>query len=452
MRALSFFSSVSARASLIAACTLSARSALANPMDAFGFGSRGAAMGNAVSADVTDPSANYYNPAGLARSKPLDLEVGYLHAFHALELNGKRSKVDDVGGMVIGLGTGGKVLKIPFGFGLGVHLPDARLSRVRALRQEEPRWEMYDNRNQRIYLAANLAIAPTDWLEIGGGFTFMSSTEGRLDITGYANILDVTSSQLRHEVDASLTAVRYPQIGARVRLAKGVHLAAVYRGQFQLDLALKARLYGDIMGLTTAYYALEATSVNAFLPRQIVLGASWEVSRRLKVNYDLTWIDWSSYVSPVAKLDVALDIPTPQGGWPGGITPPALPAPLKIVPLRLRDRLVPHLGAEWIAREAVRYDVLLRGGYEYAGSPIPKQSGSTNFIDRDRHTFTAGAGLRVRPRSRVLPKELRFDANFGFSWLPEGTVEKADPSDYVGDYTARGHLYHFGVILGAGFE
>ena len=65
---------------------------------------------------------------------------------------------------------------VPFAFGFAFHLPDDRLSRVEALPQTAPRWELYDNRNQRLYLAANLALSPWPWLQIGGGVSFMSST------------------------------------------------------------------------------------------------------------------------------------------------------------------------------------------------------------------------------------------------------------------------------------
>ena len=43
-------------------------SAAAQPIDTFGMGSRSIAMGGAVTADVEDFTANYYNPAGLARA------------------------------------------------------------------------------------------------------------------------------------------------------------------------------------------------------------------------------------------------------------------------------------------------------------------------------------------------------------------------------------------------
>jgi long-chain fatty acid transport protein len=429
-----------------------ARSAAANPMDAFGFGSRGPAMGNAVSADVVDASAGYYNPAGLARAPGIELSVGYFRASHYLKTNGTDNQVDPVSGLVGGIVLPGKILGIPVAFGVAVHLPDDRISRVRALRQEQPRWELYDNRNQRLFLAANLAISPWPWLQLGGGVSFMSSTAGRLDITGSANIFNATQSQLRHEVDAYLTAVRYPQAGARVELSKRAALALVYRGEFRLELDLRARLEGDLSQLTTAYYALAAYSVNAFLPQQVVFGGSFLPHDRVRVNADLTWVNWGAYIPPVASLTAALDIPPPQGGWPPGITPPSQPTPTTIVKPPFRDRIVPHVGVEVKALELPNWQVDLRGGWEWARTPIGLQDGVTNYVDRDRHTFSLGAGVRLIAPGKLLPGELRLDVHTTFSWLPTTLTTKRDPADLVGDYSAGGTIWSGGANLTVSFR
>lgn len=434
------------------ACALTTPLARANPLDTFGFGSRETALSGACSADVSDFSANYYNPAGLARAKGLEIAVGYFHVTHVLMTNGQNNEVDPVRGLSGGLVAPGKILGVPFAFGLGLHLPDDRISRVRALRQEQPRWELYDNRNQRLYLAANVAISPFSWLQIGGGLSFMSSTEGRLDITGSANLFKPADSELRHEVDADLTAVRYPQLGARVALSDRAALAIVYRGQFSLALDLKARLAGDLSGITTAYYALSESSINAFLPQQVTVGGSYVITPRLRANVDFTWINWSAYVAPVARLDVTLDIPPPAGGWPAGITPPSVPAPIHVVPLVMADRVVPHVGVEWEPVWRERWGVAVRAGYEFQKSPVAKQTGPTNYIDRDRHTVTAGAGVRVSDVLRVLPGDVRLDAHVGLSVLPTETTTKANPADFVGDYTAGGQIWNVGSTLTVGFR
>ena len=103
--------------------------------------------------------------------------------------------------------------------------------------------------------------------------------------------------------------------GATVHLSDRVSLAAVYRGEFSLELDLDATLKGDLSGLTSAYYALESYSINAFLPRQVVAGSSFVITPDLRANFDLTWVNFSAYRSPVADVKVALDIPPPPSGW-----------------------------------------------------------------------------------------------------------------------------------------
>jgi long-chain fatty acid transport protein len=437
--------------SCFAASALASGGARANPLDTFGFGSRETALAGAVSADVQGFASAYYNPAALARSKSLDLSIGYFRADHALETNGNDNHVDPVKGLVGGFVLPGELFGLPLAFGLALHLPDERISRVRALRQEQPRWELYDNRNQRLYLAANLAVSPWPWLQFGGGLSFMSSTKGRLDIGGSANIFRPDDSQLRHEVDADLTAVRYPQLGIRAQLGKRVALAAVYRGEFKLRLDLTAYLHGDISGLTTAIYRLETHSVNNFLPQQVVVGGAWSVTDDVKAMADLTWVNWSAYIPPVASLDVLLDIPAPAGGWPPTITPPTAPAPARVVPLVLYDRIVPRIGVEWRALHVGRWEAFARGGYEYAKSPIAPQVGVTNYIDRDRHSGSLGVGVKLNEPFEELAGNVRLDVHAQYSQLVSEVTRKADPADLVGDYSAGGHVWSFGATLGVGF-
>ena len=441
-----------ALALLAGALAVAPRIAHANPPDTYGFGSRETAMGNAVAAETRGVAANYYNPAALARSRGLEVSIGYFRANHYLEMNGRDNGVDPVKGINAGLVAPGRLFGIPFAFGLGLHLPDDRISRVRALRQEQPRWELYDNRNQRLYLAANLAIEPFPWLQIGGGLSFMSSTQGRLSISGAANVLQPDESQLRHEVDADLTAIRYPQAGIRIILSDDVALAAVYRGEFQLGLDLNAHLQGDIVGLTTALYDLETHSVNNFLPQQLVFGGSWKLAKDVRGTFDATWINWSAYVPPVARLDVLLDIPPPSGGWPSTITPPTTPAATRIVSLRIHDRIIPHFGAEWRAYNSRRLEGFVRGGYEISKTPIEPQTGLTNYVDRDRHTASLGLGVTARHLAKELPASLSLDAHAAISELIEDTTKKASAADLVGDYSARGFIVNLGLTLSIAFD
>lgn len=445
------------------AIVLAASTASANPLDPFGFGSRETAMGSAVSADVSDFSACYYNPAGLAKAHGFELSIGYFRADHFLYMNGQNNGVDPVKGMVGGAVVPGKVFDLPFAIGVGFHVPDDRLTRVRALPQDQPRWEMYDNRNQRLWFGVDAAISPLPWLQLGGGVTFMAATIATLDISGDVDIFKPYDSSLRHQVNADLTMVAYPDFGARIELSKAMALAVVYRGQFKLDLNVNANVNAGVgVGaasstpgvsgdLTNLRIALATDTIDSFLPQQVVVGWSWKLSDDLKTNVDLTWVNWSAYIPPVTQLQTTLDVPPPKGGWPAGIKPPTPPAPVSIIPIQIEDRLVPHIGAEWRAFSRPSWQGFLRGGYEYDKSPIGAQTGQTNYVDRDRHAFSAGVGLRLLHPATVLPGDVRFDVHAQLSVLPTETTLKTDPSDLVGDYTAGGHIWNVGATATVGF-
>src|SRR5262245_50967075 len=105
----------------------------ANPIDAFGFGSRGPAMGSAVSAASEDASANYYNPAGLVRGRDLRIDIGYRYAKPQARINGQDLGVDASSGFALGLAAPGHIGPFRFAFGVALWLPDARLTRLRSL-------------------------------------------------------------------------------------------------------------------------------------------------------------------------------------------------------------------------------------------------------------------------------------------------------------------------------
>jgi long-chain fatty acid transport protein len=431
--------------------------ARANPLDAFGFGSRGTAMGGAAAADVSDFSASYYNPAGLAKARGFEMSIGYFRADHFLSMNGLSSGVDPVKGVVGGAVVPGKVYGLPFAIGVGLHLPDDRLTRVRALAQDQPRWELYDNRNQRLWFGVNAAISPFPWLQIGGGVTFMAATLATLDISGHIDLIEPTDSSLRHQVQADLKSVTYPDFGARVEITKSFAMALVYRGQFGLDLNVKANVKAGIGAgaagdITTLALGLQTDTIDSFLPQQMVLGGSWKVTDDLRANLDVTWVNWGAYVPPVTQIETQLSVPLPPGTTlPGGIMAPTTPAPTVVTPLSIHDTFVPHVGVEWRALARPTWEGFVRGGYEYDRSPIGAQTGTTNYVDRDRHAISAGLGVRLIAPGQLLPGDVRFDVHSQLSVLPTQTTTKNDPSDLVGAYTAGGHIWNVGMMATVGF-
>jgi hypothetical protein len=122
-----------------------------------------------------------------------------------------------------------------------------------------------------------------------------------------------------------------------------------------------------------------------------------------------------------------------------------------LLPIAISDVVVPHVGVEWRAIKRPSWEGFVRGGYEYQKSPIGAQTGPTNYVDRDRHSMSAGLGLRLIAPGAVLPGDVRFDAHAQLSVLPSDTTTKTDASDPVGDYTAGGHIWNVGLMATVGF-
>ena len=439
------------RACLAVAALLWALPAAASPADTFGLGARSAAMGSAVSADVRDFSANYYNPSGLALARGLDLTAGYSYAAHALEMNGKDSRVDPVRGIVGGIVAPGSIGFLPFAFGIATFLPDDRLSRARASRQEDPRWVLYDNRTQLIFISANIAIRPFEWLSVGGGMTYLAATRGSFGISGTAVLASEYDSQLRHEVDADLTTQRYPEFGVTVRPHDRLDLAAVYRHEAAIELDIDAELASTVdasLAKVPARYALESHTVNAFIPRQVVIGESYRPVDELSINLDLKWVQWSAFKSPVSRSSTTLEVDVP----PGLIELPPNPKPTRVEDPGFSDRIVPELGIEYRLAVTPDLTVPLRAGYIYEHSPVPPQTGLTNYVDTDRHVLSVGSGVVLREVGAVLPGNVRFDTYAQLSILPTRITLKDSPADYVGDYRARGTILNVGASVSVGFE
>ncbi|MFT3772074.1 MAG: hypothetical protein QM820_42250 [Minicystis sp.] len=450
--------------SLALSLALLAPAARANEADTYGLGSRSTAMGSAVVADATDFSANYYNPAGLVGARGPSLSIGYVYAWNKLAMNGQDNGVANVHGLVGGLALPGKLFGVPFAFGVALYMPDAGISRIKALRQETPRWALYDERASIIFLAANLAVRPVRWLEIGGGVAFLASTRGRFEITGTADILAPYDSKLRHEVDADLASVRYPQVGARILIDGFGAVGLAYRGQTKIQLSLDAHLAGSVVFGNLSIpllYDLSSRTANAFLPQQFVLGVSFSRVKNLKVNADFTFVNWAAYESPTAITSTDLQVQLPPGV---PITLPPNPKPVTVIPPAFVNRLVPRLGVEYIVpaaggwrrldgedfdRRAV--EIPIRAGYVFERSPVPPQTGITNFVDADRHTLSFGTGITLNAPGSVLRGSLSLDLHAQYAILPERLTRKDNPADFVGSFRAGGSMLGLGATMTAVF-
>lgn len=411
-------------------------SALANPLDELGFGAKAIALGGAATTFADDFSATYYNPAGLASSDALRLELGYAYNRPSLRLNDEDLGVDLTRGLQGGLVIPGRIFERRIAFGLGLFLPDERISRIRALPQGQPRFVLYDNRPQRLVISIAAGFEILEGLYVGAGMTFLSNTEGVLDIKGIVSASDVERTTLFSAVDVRLTAVRYVNAGILYQLGDNWRFGLSFRDEFSLELDLDVRVSGDVtlsaedlVLVEDGLFALKALNHNLFSPRQLILGVGYR-GDGWSVSFDLGWLQWSRFPPPTSTIEIELDL---------GALEFELPESDKPVDPNFSDIFVPRVGGEYQVFDSPYVDLVVRAGYFYQPSPAPAQSGLTNYVDSDRHGLCGGLGASFKVFESVLPRPIEIDLAGLFIVLEQRTYDKSDAADPVGDYVASGN-------------
>lgn len=433
-------------AAVLAALALATlpRAAHANPLDMFGFGARAGGMAGAQTAATNDVGANHANPAALAAARAIEIDFGSQLARPRLEMNGGDQKVDDAFGWTLGLVVPGKVLGHAVAFGIATYVPDAHVTRTRALPAQLPRWVMYDNRPQRLFLGFNVAFALGSRVLVGGGVGFMARLVGDLNLVGRVGFPTPDDSELALDIDVNLRSIRYPQLGVLVHATPWLDVGAVYRGGFTLKIDQTLRIDGDVGAsgaepiVDDGFLSLHSVSLDHFQPTQIAVGFAARLTSRFLLAGDVTWQRWSVFENPAANIDLELDL---KDFNEQVMIPDALPLPGSF----FHDIFVPRLGAEVLVARGAHTTWRARGGYAYEPSPVPEQQGETNFIDNDKHTFTLGAGVEVAKVSSILLEPFFVDVSAGMTVLPAREHRKIRAADPVGDIEARGVVWQLAI-------
>ncbi len=417
--------------------------AYANPADVIGLGARAIAMGGAQVASVDDSTAGYYNPARLASNDDIHIDVGYQMAVPRVGANGELFPVDRSEGIAAGLAVPGRVLGKRIAIGASLFVPDQQVTRTRTLPADRPRFLAYDNRPQRLLLAAVAAYEVTDGLQIGAGVAYMASTNGTVELQGLVGFPNTELSDLDLSIDVDVKTIRYPHAGIAWRAHPRLLLGASYRGGFRLVIDQTVKVRGDI-GLPEnpviedGRLDLRSVSQDLFQPMQITVGGAFQATPCLLVALDLVYQRWSVYDNPTAHIDLELDVKDFNDLV-------MIPPPRQLEIPNLRDIVVPRAGVEWRGAPGPRR-WSARGGYAFEMAVAPEQKGESNFIDNHKHTVSLGGGLEWRGIGDVIQKPVSLDAFVSFTYLQPRDHHKLSPIDPVGDYTASGHAFAAGLM------
>jgi long-chain fatty acid transport protein len=327
-------------------------------------GARAMARSSAFTAQADDPSAVYYNPAGIAQPHAAGILVGttiiYPHADYQPAATGAPAEEREryyVSPHVYVVQPLGPRVTVGVGalapFGLSTKWPA----------DWDGRFQVIDATIRVSTLNPVLAWQPSPWLMVGGGVHYSSvklqerralnlapfPAEGVVSLRGDGRALGYNGGLL-------VTPSPRWQFGASYRSRTNVEV-----NDGQADFTVPPPFATT---LTDGPVRTELT-----LPPSVRTGVLFRPTPDWSVELDVTWTGWST----IDRLEIQF-----ANGLPSDVTT-----------LGWRDAMAYSLGVEY------RYSpsLCLRGGYIYDLTPIPDEKANPLIPDADRHGVSVGVGM-----------------------------------------------------------
>lgn len=187
-----------------------------------------------------------------------------------------------------------------------------------------------------------------------------------------------------------------------------------YRGKIYLDdLNSAGSNYAAIFGGSS--YETEISSENT-LPQSVVFGYSYLPNEKWTFNTDIEWMDWSSVEQEKIVYEFEQD-PTRLAVLNAG----------NPIDRDWHSTISVSTGVEYKATDRLR----LRTGYYYHQTPIPEATLDTSLPDSDSHSITFGAGYDI---SKDLTVDVAYSAMFFNDRKVDNTVGNSSGSSIDGRY------------------
>jgi len=422
---------------LTAACTI----ASANPYDIFGNGGRANGMGWAYTAVADDVSACYYNPAGLAQIKRLQLEIGYVYAEPHMFIDGQDVGVDKNKGIYIGLGVSSKIMERRFTIGADLFVPDQHIMRFLMLPPTKPLFVQYTNRSHVLAAVVCGGLEIFKWLYLGGGASFMGDNYGGVNFT--ISERESTTGSLESDIGS----VFEPIYGILIKPLPTLNVGFTYREKIEVDLELPNVIQipeimvfeeNSISIISPSKLTLLATSYSHFSPTQYDFGISWRPFNFWLLSLDLNYALYSEFSNPSPYTYVEL-----EGGL--GELFPIEESPYPPDP-KFEDILITSFGTEFRPLSRKYIDIDLRAGYTYRPTPVTDYSTTLNFVDSNEHIISTGLGLTFKNLLKILPRPLSLDLYYKHHILERRKI-KRPVWDAIGNFEISGFIPHAGAVL-----
>jgi len=335
-------------------------------------GARAMAQGGAFAARADDPSAIYFNPAGLG-FQGSSVYLGTTFIMPKITFYGptdisttKETKMVDQTFTPINI-YGTYELTDNIHIGIGVNNPYG-------LGTEWPAHWIGQTKTQKTDLASyfitpTIAYKVSDQFSIGAGFNYVT---GKVTMK-IATPIPFDAPLPIVNLDLSATGVGF-NAGLIYKFIPDLSLGISYRSSVKLDASGTAKFDPNytILALPNG----DATA-SITLPATGFVGVACGVTKNLEVEADYQYVGWSSY----KELAIGFK---------------ADPTKNEVMTKNYQDTYILRLGAEYTIN-----NVQLRAGYLYDHSPVLTEYVDPMLPDANRNGYNVGIGYKICERWRV---------------------------------------------------
>ncbi|MFH0733920.1 MAG: outer membrane protein transport protein [bacterium] len=353
-------------------------------------GARAMAMGGAFTGLANDPSAAFYNPAGITQLSGTQFSVGVSLIAPSATFTGPTPSTAEYklkakiytpfnvyfthqlsDKMAIGLSVNNP-------YGLGTQWEDEKWA---------GRYLAVDTEIQTFFFSPVFAYKINEQFSVGAGVTFAYG-----NVTIKKNIPVTTGVDGVTTLEGNGTSWGF-NVGLLWKPAKEFSVGLDYRSQNKFDFEGTA----ETSPATYGPYTLPHGDITAPLttPQNIVLGLAFMPTENLTFVGDFQYVGWESY----DKLEVTFKTPLYNGAT-------------KSTAVRdYENCFIARIGCEYLMNPTVA----LRGGIFYDKNPVKDELVEPTLTDADRIGFNIGLGYKFTPNFGV-------DFSYLFLYFPEREI------------------------------
>ncbi|MCX6120588.1 MAG: outer membrane protein transport protein [Ignavibacteriales bacterium] len=410
-------------------------------------GARAVGMGGAFVARASDPSAIYFNPAGMTSLKGINVLGGFnlimpsstfkgvgvmqpveasakSQVFTPINVYGTYQANDRV---TVGLG-----IYNPYGLGTewdnlwGPALNGAYLGSMKSVKADIATW----------YFNPSFALKINDQLSVGWGVSYVYAT-----VTLTKNPLGIPTSLMEMTGTGKGWNANF---GATYKPMDKLSIGLSYRASTNIEFTGDLKFSGmnvHIPGLPATYtYALlfpgGTGKATLPLPANLQVGAAYEIMPELTVEGDFQFVQWSAYkqlsIAITPPVIIPLPPPYPTLVGQGTITQDK----------NWDDGFLLRAGAEY----KYNADITLRGGLILDLTPQPASKTEPMLPDADRTDITLGGSYKINDNLSV-------DASYMLVLFAEKNAASSNPTGsssssiggVPGVYNSTAHIFSVNV-------